>query len=109
MLMKTLKFRPEAISSILRGKQDATWRLFDDKNLSVGDTISMLDSDTGEEFAIAKITSVKETVMGKLSYSDFEGHDKFPSEEAMYKLFSGYCKCPVGKDTPVKVVKFRLI
>ena len=107
--MKTLKFRPEMIKGILSGHKDTTWRLFDDKDLSEGDTISMLDFDTGEEFAIAKITSVKETIMGKLSYSDFEGHDKFPSEEAMYKLFSGYCKCPVDKNTPVKVVKFRLI
>jgi hypothetical protein len=109
MVMKTLKFRPEAINGILRGKQDTTWRLFDDKDLSVGDTLSLVDSKTGEEFALAKITSVKETVMGKLSYSDFEGHDKFASEAEMYKTFSKYCKRPVTKDTPVKVVKFRLI
>ena len=39
--MKVLKFREYLVPLVLSGEKDSTWRLFDDKDLSVGDEIEL--------------------------------------------------------------------
>ena len=107
--MKTLKFRKVLSDLILPGEKDTTWRLFDDKNLSTGDSVSFLVYETKEEFAKARLTSVRETTLGELTEEDWEGHEKFSSDEEMYKTYSDYYNRQVDKDTPVKVIKFKLL
>ena len=70
--MKTLKFRKSLSKLILQEKKYATWRLSDDKNLSVGDIISFLVWETKEEFVKAKIIEIKETTFGELTDEDWE-------------------------------------
>lgn len=41
--MKTLKFTPELCALIVTGQKKSTWRLFDDKNLQVGDELSFIN------------------------------------------------------------------
>jgi hypothetical protein len=43
MAQKTLKFREELCKLIMEGKKDSTWRLFDDKDLSVGDEVDLVN------------------------------------------------------------------
>lgn len=62
--MKGLKFRKELADIILAGEKNVTWRLFDDKDLREGDAVSLINWDTGEEFAQAKLTEVREKKMG---------------------------------------------
>ena len=107
--MKTLKFRKNLSELILKDEKDITWRLFDDKDLSVDDEISFMIKETGEEFLKAKIVAVKETTFGALKEEDWEGHEKFKSEKEMYETYSEYYKRDVNKDSPVKVIKFVLI
>jgi len=107
--MKTLKFREHLSKLILQGEKNTTWRLFDDKNLTVGDVVSFLIWETKEEFAQAKLTEVKETTLGKLTDKDWEGHEKFSSDEEMYKAFVKYYNRPVDENSPVKIIKFELI
>ena len=64
--MKTLKFKEDLSKLILSGKKDTTWRLFDDKNLSNSDEVSFVISETGKEFAKAKLINVRETTFGNL-------------------------------------------
>ena len=107
--MKTLKFRESLSKLILQGEKNTTWRLFDDKNLSEGDIISFLVGEKKEEFAKAKLIEVKETIFGKLTDKDWDGHEKFLSDEEMYKTYSKYYNCQVDKNNPVKIIKFELL
>ncbi len=107
--MKTLKFREKLSKLILEGEKDTTWRLFDDKNLSVGDEVRFLIWDSLEEFVKVKLLDVRETVFGKLTEEDWEGHEKFESEEEMYKTYSKYYNCKVDENSPVKIIKFKII
>lgn len=107
--MKTLKFRETLSKLILSGEKNTTWRLFDDKNLSAGDIVSFLVWETQKEFAKAKITEVRETILGKLTDKDWGGHEKFSSNEEMYKTYSKYYNQDVNKSTILKVIKFELL
>jgi hypothetical protein len=46
-VMKTLKFTTELCEQILCGVKTATWRLFDDKDLPVGDELQFINKETG--------------------------------------------------------------
>ncbi|MBT6691575.1 ASCH domain-containing protein [Candidatus Parcubacteria bacterium] len=107
--MKTLKFHPSLVELILEGSKTTTWRLWDDKNLSVDDEISFLDSYTKTEFAQAIITEVKEKTFAELTEDDRDGHEKYSSDEKMYQSFSKhYVGKKINEDTKVKIIKFKL-
>ena len=106
--MKTLKFRKVLSDLILAGEKNTTWRLFDDKNLSVGDSVSFLVWETLEEFAKVRIIYVREITFGELTDEDWDGHEKFSSEKEMYKTYSEYYGRQVVSTSPVKVIKFEL-
>ena len=91
--MKHLKFRTHLSKLILKGEKDVTWRLFDDKDISKGDIVAFLIWDTEEKFAEAEIIDVKEKRFSELKEEDLEGHEKFSSEEEMYKTYSKYYNC----------------
>jgi len=65
--------------------------------------------ETLEEFARAELLDVKETTFGELTEEDWEGHKKFASDDEMYKTYSIYYKREVGKDIPVKIIKYKLL
>ena len=106
--MKKLKFANGLPELILNGKKITTWRISDDKNLSVDDIISCCRVD-GTEFANAKITSVKETIFEELTEEDKEGHEPFESDRQMYETFSKYYNIEITPQTKLKVIKFELI
>lgn len=107
--MKTLKFRKKLSELILSGEKTTTSRLFDDKNLSVGDRVEFLIWETSEKFIETVIMEVKETTLGKLAEEDLVGHEKFCSEGKMYKIYSTYYKREVDKNSLVKVIKFKIL
>jgi hypothetical protein len=107
--MKTLKFRETLAKQILKGEKNSTWRFFDEKNISVGDDVSLLVWETKEEFAKAKVISVEEKKLCDLNEEDWKGHERFSSDEEMLRTFSDYYKREITKDTLVKVVKFKLL
>lgn len=107
--MKKIKFKKVLSELILSWEKYTTWRLFDDKNLSKGDVVSFLISETKQEFAKAKLLDVKETTFEKLTDEDWEWHEKFSSDEEMYETYSKYYKCRVDKDTFVEIIKFELL
>jgi hypothetical protein len=67
--MKSLKFSDPLPELILSGVKNTTWRINDDKKLSVGDTVS-LKNTSSNEFAKVKIISVKETTFKNLTKED---------------------------------------
>ncbi|MEK6959665.1 MAG: ASCH domain-containing protein [Nanoarchaeota archaeon] len=107
--MKSMKFRQTLIQLILDGKKRTTWRLFDDKNLAAGDIVSFIVWETKEEAAKARLIDVQEKTFMELTESDWEGHDRFQSDEEMYSTFSKYYGRDVSKDSHVKIIRFELM
>ena len=107
--MKALKFREVLSELVLKGEKTTTWRIFDEKDIQVGDELSLLIWETKEEFAKAKVVGVREVPFKDLTEEDFDGHEKFSSDEEMYETYSGYYNQPVTEDTLVKIIKFKLI
>lgn len=109
MKIKTLKFRDQLAKLIVAGQKKSTWRLFDDKDLAVGDVLNFINFDSGEIFAKAELIDVYEKRMEDLNADDFDGHEKYSNQEEMYKTYRLYYGDKVGPDTPVKIIHFKLI
>jgi hypothetical protein len=106
--MKTIKFRDYLVPLVLSGEKDCTWRLFDDKDIQVGDNVLLINWNTKEQFGSALIVSVKEKMLKELQDSDFEGHEKFESTEKMYESYRTYYGDNVVPESVVKIIKFKL-
>lgn len=104
--MKTLKFASELCSQILSGEKTSTWRLFDDKDLQTGDELVFLNKENLEQFGTAKITTLYTKTLSTLDERDWKGHERYPSEKAMYEAYRGYYGDKVTKDTEVKIISF---
>lgn len=107
--MKSLKFAPHLVSLVLSGEKTSTWRLFDDKDLKAGDHLEMIEKENGNIFAHAEIISTVEKELKDLTEGDFEGHEKFESEEKMYEAYKAYYGDRVTPNTIVKIIKFKLL
>lgn len=108
--MKQLGFVQELIPLVLSGEKYITWRSIpDDKDLSVGDIVECVEAKTLQPFAKIKLITVKITTFGNMTEDDRNGHEKFSSEKELYDTYSRYFGQNVTKDTPVKVIKFKLI
>ena len=109
MANKTIKFSPDLVPLVLDGSKTSTWRLFDDKDLKVGDVVDLIKRPELTKFAEAKLTSVIEKPLGKLTEEDKDGHEKYESDSEMYKTYEGYYNKPVGPETLIKLIKFELL
>ena len=107
--MKTFKFRNHLVKDIQEGRKTVTWRLFDDKNLSVGDRLELLNSESGEKFAEAEITQVREKKLTQIKEADFEGHEKYSSSEVMLQHYQEYYGHKVTMDTLIKMIDFKVL
>ncbi len=107
--MKTLKFLPNLAPLVLSGEKTTTWRLWDDKDLQVGDRVSFLNSDNKEEFAVAELTQSLEKKFNQLTEEDWVGHEKFDTEEEMYQSYSAAYSKEVTPETDLKIIHFKLI
>lgn len=105
--MKTIKFREKLAKEILNRKRTSTWRLFDDKNISIGDKVSLVIWETGEEFAKAIVTNVKEISFGELKEKDWKSHG-FSSKKKMLETYSIYYRQEIDYNNKIKVIKFKL-
>lgn len=93
---------------ILSGEKSSTWRLFDDKNLSVGDEIELHEFGTAVPFGRAKIVRVIQKQFKDLTDEDKTGHEKYHTDEEMYKTYTAYYKTKVGPETKLKIIWFTI-
>jgi hypothetical protein len=94
---------------VLSCEKTSTWRLFDGKDLQVGDKIILINKVTGENFSEAEIVKVEEKALGNIVDEDFDGHEKFESTEAMFEAYRTYYGDQVTPETIVKMIDFKLI
>lgn len=113
--MKTLKFDHAAAQDILDGKKIATWRLYDDKDLSVNDEFKIIDkvessrADTWRVIGLGKIYKIVEKALGDVTAEDMKGHQEFDSKKSILVTYKGYYGDRVSLETPVKMVYFNFI
>ena len=105
---KTIKFTSFLADLILEGGKTTTWRLFDDKNLQIGDLLNFQLSETGKDFAKAKITGLKEKTLAEVNEADYGGHEKYESQVAMLNQFKKFYGDRVSIETTVKIIRFNL-
>ena len=104
--MKTLKFKAHLCDEIVAGNKTSTWRLFDDKELKTGDELEFINKDTSETFGTATITDLYTKTLGTLEEKDWEGHERFATDDEMYATYREYYSDAVGPDTEVKILSF---
>ena len=104
--MKPLKFSPGSIPKIESGELTKTWRLFDDKQLEVGDVLQCLNSDTGQVFGYATIVQIVSKRIKDLDDSDKLGHETYQSEQQVLELFRRYYGNAVNDETVIKVITY---
>ena len=103
-----MKFHDYLVPMVLSGEKTSTWRLFDDKDLSVGDNIHLKESGSLNHFADAVIVKVVEKKFEDLTEEDMVGHEKFNSVDEMYEKYGAYYNTDVGPSTMVKLNWFKV-
>ena len=110
--MKTLKFDHDAAQLILQGKKTTTWRLYDDKDLSVDDHIRFIDKVNPEQehswqvIGHGTVTEVIEKHLGDVSQDYIDSHEGFKTRQEMLEHYRGLYGDRVEWDTPVKIIEF---
>lgn len=107
--MKSIKFASHLIPKVLSGQKTSTWRMFDDKDFQVGDEISCINKESGQEFAQAKISQIQEKKLQEISENDYEGHERYADLTTMIAAFQKYYGKNVNQDSIVKIIHFQLI
>lgn len=109
--MKTLKFEHGQAQLIAEGQLRTTWRLYDDKDLSVDDEIRVVDkadpknTDTWQVVGHAKVNQVVEKRLGDVTPEDMQAHG-FTSLDEVLAKYQGYYGERVTPDDPVKIIYF---
>jgi len=102
--MKYLKFAPKHIPAILSGEKTATWRVFDDKDLTTGDAAAFVNAQTDAIFAYALLSSVTEKCIADINEEDWRLQAAVQcSLEELCSSFSRIYARPVSPDTRVKM------
>ena len=73
------------------------------------DTLDLIEKESGEIFAKATIISVYEKQLQDIEEADFEGHEKFDSNEHMHETYRGYYGDKVTPETLVKIIQFETL
>lgn len=110
--MKTLKLDHDLAQLVREGKKTTTWRVNDDKDLSVDDRVELIDKidpkdrSSWQIFGLATIDEVINKRLGELDEADKSGHEGYASDEEMYEALRHYYGKDIGPDTPVKIIRF---
>jgi ribonuclease HI len=110
--MKQLKFEHVFAQRILRGEKTATIRLWDDKDIGVGDTVQVVDKVHSDEplswniIGEAFVKAVELKPLRELNDVDFDGHEAYASAQDMLSVFRGYYGNDVALETEAKVIYF---
>ncbi len=106
--MKKLKLNHAAADLIIKNKLRSTWRLYDDKDLSVNDTVELIDKvskdpTTWQVIGTATITSIIEKRLGEVLQANSLECD---IQTVSLKQLQMYYGTNVTVNTIVKIVSF---
>lgn len=113
--MKTLKLNHEGAQLVRTGRKHVTWRINDDKNLSVNDHVQLIDQvnpKDAQSWLVIGEAIINEIIMkrlGDITKSDMAGSEQYPTPEDMYAQYQKYYGDDVGPKTPVKIIHFDFV
>ena len=113
--MKTLKFNHDQAQLIQTGQKTSTWRLFDDKDISVNDEIKIVhkvdpaNSKSWAVIGLARVNGIIEKNLGDITNDDMKNDHSYSSKDVMLAGFKRFYGDRVTLDTPVKIVFFDFI
>ncbi|GAC1387736.1 MAG: hypothetical protein NVS1B7_2870 [Candidatus Saccharimonadales bacterium] len=104
--MKALKFNANAIPFIITGTKRTTWRLLDDKNLSVDDEVEFINSATGEAFGLARLTQITIKRLADVDLVSDETEEAYSTLEQMIQSFRHYYGSSISLGSHIKIIQF---
>lgn len=110
--MKTLKFDNKLAKLIKDGVITSTWRVFDDKDLSVNDSLSIVDKvdpekpETWISIGTARITEVVQKRLQDVTEQYLKDDHTYASKAEMLEAFRKNYGDEVNGTTPVKIIYF---
>ncbi|HSX44353.1 MAG TPA: reverse transcriptase-like protein [Candidatus Saccharimonadales bacterium] len=110
--MKTLKFHHDLAQLILQGQKTATWRINDEKNLSVNDDVEIIDKvkrkdpSSWQVIGHAKINEIIAKRLSDITDEDIAGDKEYESREDMIQTLGSYFGDEINKNTTIKIVRF---
>ena len=66
-----------------------------------------MNKETLQEFGTAFISSLYTKTLGTLEEKDWEGHERFASDDEMYATYRSYYGDQVNEDSEVKILSFN--
>lgn len=109
---KQLKFEHQLAKNIMAGSKTSTFRFFDDKHLSVGDIVEVIDKveqdnpATWQIIGDATISQVTEKRVADLEAADWDGHEHYASTKDFIDTHSHYYREQITDNTPIKIIRF---
>jgi ribonuclease HI len=107
--MKNLKFTPDQIPEIEIGNINTTIRLFDDKNLEVGDFIQFVNSETGGNFGYGIIEQVTQKRLSSLETIEKRFAKVCQNDRELLVTLHEFYGPNVTLDTVARVVRFAYL
>ena len=107
--MKALKFTPDQIPDIVNKSRFATWRLFDDKQLNVGDKVQFINSENGQVFGSAVIDEIIIKRISDLTESDKMGNEYYKDQASILTALCHYYGSNINPESVIKVIKYTFL
>jgi len=110
--MKSLKLDHNLAQEVIAGRKASTWRLYDDKDILVNDTVRLIDKvdpanpATWKVIGTAQISAVIQKRFADIDEADYEGRENFTTTDELLKTYQGYYGPQVDMQTPVKIIRF---
>lgn len=110
--MKSLKLNHDLAQAVARGEKTSTWRVFDEKDISVDDDVVLIDKvdpknrQTWAAIGVAHVNRVIEKRLGDVSEQDFVGHEHYADSDKMLAAYRSYYGPSVSLQTPIKLIDF---
>ena len=89
--MKKLKLDHNLATAIRNGEKTSTWRMYDDKDISVNDALELIDKvkpnnpESWQPFGIATVHTVIEKRLNDITEADIAGHGHIGKERIRLK------------------------
>lgn len=110
--MKYVKVSHKVAKLILEGEKSSTWRVNDEKNISVDDDIGIIDKvdakdqGTWQVIGTGKVSSVVQKRLKDIKNHDLGPGEEFENMEDMLKTFQDYYGPDINLNTTVKIINF---
>ncbi len=111
--MKTLKFNHQMAELIRQGKKTVTWRVNDEKNISIDDEVIIIDKVDKQDvnswriIGTARISEILAKHLGEIEEDELGGHEEYASKEEMVNTFQQYYGPDINEHTAVKIIHFH--